>query len=415
MSQIVAEQCRQAHSARVEMGSLKSMIRSQALILMAKRLIQHQDLIIQANKVDLAAGKEAGISTALLDRLTLTVERISDMAKSLETIADLHDPIGDILDGFVRPNGLKITKVRVPLGVIGIIYEARPNVTADAIGLAIKTGNCVVLRGSASAYQSNKAIADILSTAATDSGVPHGAIQLLEDTSRESVKTFIQMKSYLSLLIPRGGADLINHVVEHATVPTIETGVGNCHVYVDQFANLDTALSICLNAKLHRPSVCNACESILVHQSIASVFLPKLIDSLHNRGVDVRGCSETALFRSITPAQDADWKTEYLDLTVAIKVVNTIDDAIAHIAQHGSSHSEAIISQDYEAITSFTQAVDAASILVNASTRFTDGGEFGFGAEMGISTQKLHARGPMGINELTTYKYIVYGNGQVRI
>ena len=411
----VTSQCKLAASVATDVGCLDAATRNQALLAMADALEANHAMILSANAQDVANGQANGLSQALVDRLTLTADRIVDMATGLREIEALPDVIGQVMDGFTRPNGLQISKVRVPLGVIGIIYEARPNVTCDAIGLATKTGNCVVLRGSASAYQSNRAIADVMTTAAASAGYPKDAIQLLEDTTRESVKTFIQMNDYLNLVIPRGGAELIQHVVQHATVPTVETGVGNCHVYVDADADLEKALAIALNAKLHRPSVCNACESMLIHQDIAATFGPKLIGQLIDAGVEVRGCIKTqALHDGVVAAQDSDWSEEYLGLTVAIKVVADVAGAIDHIAQYGSNHSEAIVSENFSAIQRFTQRVDAASVLVNCSTRFTDGGQFGYGAEMGISTQKLHARGPMGIRELTSYKYIVVGDGQVR-
>ncbi|NBV82871.1 glutamate-5-semialdehyde dehydrogenase, partial [bacterium] len=319
-----------------------------------------------------------------------------------------------IVDGWVQPNGLSLRKVRVPLGVIGIIYEARPNVTVDAAGLCLKTGNAVVLRGSSSTYRSNRAIVDVLQSA-IPAHLPKGMIQLLDDTSRAGVLEFVKLKQYLNLVIPRGGASLIQTVVDNATVPSIETGIGNCHIFVDRSANLDWAESIIINAKVQRPSVCNSCESVLVHSEIAANFMPRLANAMRQHHVEIRGCERTCqLVPDAKPAQAADWDTEFLDLIVAVKVVDSIDAAIGHIAVHGTLHSEAIVSNDHESITKFTTMVDAAAVLVNASTRFVDGGEFGFGAEMGISTQKLHARGPMGLPELTTVKYIVQGQGLTR-
>ena len=382
---------------------------------MADALVQNEQRILTENEKDVAEGISAGLSAALIDRLRLTPERIMGMAEGLRVIADLRDPIGEITDGWVRPNGLQISRQRVPLGVVGIIYEARPNVTVDAIGLCIKTGNAVVLRGSSSAYRSNRVITEVVVAAAAEAGIPANAIQLLEDTSRDGVLVFVRMKRYLNLVIPRGGASLIQNVVENATVPSIETGVGNCHIFVDQSADLDQALSIILNAKVQRPSVCNACETVLVHETVSKSFLPRLGEALRESSVLVRGCRVTQDHIPFAEAAtEDDWASEYLDLTLAVKVVSSVEDAVAHIRQFGTLHSEAILSNDFESIRYFTSRVDAAAVLVNASTRFVDGGEFGFGAEMGISTQKLHARGPMGLTELTTTKYVILGNGQIR-
>lgn len=411
----IETQCQKAYKVSGILGNASSLLKNVAFEKMAGAILAHQDLILQANQKDIELGKQNGLSAALLDRLALNERRIQDISDSFLTVKDLADPVGEMMAGWTRPNGLRISKVRVPLGVIGIIYEARPNVTADAIGLCIKTGNCVVLRGSSSAYHSNKAIADTLKTALRETGLPEDAIQLLEDTSRDSVKEFLTMNRYLSVVIPRGGAGLIQTVVQSATVPTIETGVGNCHVYVDESANLKSALDIILNAKVQRPSVCNACETLLVHQKVAGDFLPKAIQALQEQKVEIRGCTKTkALVSSVKLATEDDWKTEFLDLILAVKVVDSLEEAIAHINTYGSKHTEAIVSENVSAINQFKQHIDAAVVMVNASTRFTDGGEFGFGAEMGISTQKLHARGPMGLAELTTYKYIVEGNGHIR-
>ena len=382
---------------------------------MAKGLRDAISIILKENQKDIRNGKNNGLTNALIDRLTLTEIRLENIATAIESISHLNDPIGETLSEWTQKDGLNIKKIRVPMGVIGMIYEARPNVTADAISLAIKTSNCIVLRGSSSAYHSNKAITDTLKVAAKSAGLPEDAIQLLEDTSRESVSTFVQMKDYLNLIIPRGGAGLIQRVCESATVPTIETGVGNCHVYVDKDANLDTAHDIILNSKLHRPSVCNAAESILIHHDIASVFLPKILQSLSDQNVEIRGCETTCkLFNTAKQATSEDWATEYLGLTVSVKIIPSLENAIQHIHDHGSMHTEVIVSENRTAISQFQQEIDASTVISNASSRFTDGGEFGFGAEIGISTQKLHARGPMGLPEITSYKYIVSGNGQIR-
>ncbi len=411
----VKEQCKRAHAASRYMNRLSTDQKNHALQQMAKGLRDAISIILEANQKDISNGKNNGLTNALIDRLTLTETRLEDIATAIESISHLNDPIGETLSEWTQKDGLNIKKIRVPMGVIGMIYEARPNVTADAISLAIKTSNCIVLRGSSSAYHSNKAITDTLKVAAKSAGIPEDAIQLLEDTSRESVSTFVQMKDYLNLIIPRGGAGLIQRVCESATVPTIETGVGNCHVYVDKDANLDTAHDIILNSKLHRPSVCNAAESILIHHDIASVFLPKILQSLSDQNVEIRGCETTCkLFNTAKQATSEDWATEYLGLTVSVKIIPSLENAIQHIHDHGSMHTEVIVSENRTAISQFQKEIDASTVISNASSRFTDGGEFGFGAEIGISTQKLHARGPMGLPEITSYKYIVSGNGQIR-
>ena len=411
----IALQCKKAATAAPTIGALQSDLKNKALTRMADAILENETKILNANQEDVTNGRTAGLTEALIDRLTLNHDRLVGISDSLKTIVDLQDPIGEELTEWTVENGLNIRKIRVPLGVIGIIYEARPNVTADAIGLCLKTGNSVVLRGSSSAYNSNRAIVDVLQEAAIEFGVSPDAFQLLEDTTREGVSTFVQMNDYLNLIIPRGGAGLIQNVVKTATVPTIETGVGNCHVYVHEDADIEKAKSIVVNAKTHRPSVCNAAESLLVDASIAQTFLPLVLSELEGLGVEIRGCDRTcSLYPSAKAAVSEDWDTEFLDLIISVKVVDNLQGAIDHIENHGTLHTEAIISTNKEAIQMFSQRVDASAILINASTRFTDGGEFGFGAEIGISTQKLHARGPMGLTELTSYKYIVEGDGQVR-
>ncbi|MEK7298544.1 MAG: glutamate-5-semialdehyde dehydrogenase [Candidatus Margulisiibacteriota bacterium] len=410
----VEQQCQAALSASRTLGTASTQQKNDALLAMASALESQTSTVLDANKADLENGKKAGFLAAILDRLLLTTDRITAIAQALRDIAALPDPIGEVLHGWVRPNGLKIQKVRVPLGVVGMIYEGRPNVTADAAALCIKTSNAVVLRGSGSAYHSNSAIATALRIGLKTTGLPEQAIQLLEDPSRDSANALMRMNKYLSVLIPRGGASLIQSVVENATVPTIETGVGICHVYVDASADLQMATDIIRNAKVQRPSVCNACETVLVHADVASRLLPDLVNQLVSLGVEVRGCEVTQTLAQVVPATPADWATEYLDLILSVKVVDSLDDAISHIQTYGTQHTEAIITRDLESAQRFTEAVDAAAVMVNASTRFTDGGAFGFGAEIGISTQKLHARGPMGLDVLTTYKYIVTGTGQIR-
>ncbi|HHY92929.1 MAG TPA: glutamate-5-semialdehyde dehydrogenase, partial [Firmicutes bacterium] len=376
---------------------------------------QAQEEILAANQEDVDAGRGKGLSAALLDRLSLNPGRLRGMAEGLKVVQALPDPIGEVVAMWKRPNGLRIGQVRVPLGVIGIIYEARPNVTVDAAGLALKAGNAVILRGGSEAINSNKAIVKVLRTAVAAAGLPEDCIQLIEDTSRAAATALMKLNAYLDVLIPRGGAGLIRAVVENATVPVIETGVGNCHVYVDASADQTMARRIVLNAKCSRPGVCNAIENLLVDEAIADEFVPLVVRDLTDAGVEVRGCPRTlALCPEVKAATAEDWGTEYLDYIIALKVVAGLEEAIQHINTFGTHHSEAIVTENYSHAQRFLEEVDAAAVYVNASTRFTDGFEFGFGAEMGISTQKLHARGPMGLKELTTIKYIIYGNGQIR-
>lgn len=410
----VAEQCLKAQLAHISTGALSTQLKNETLLKMADALDENVHRILERNEKDLENGRKNDLSQALMDRLALTKERIASIAESIRDIKRLEDPIGEVLSEWTLPNGLEIQKKRVPFGVIGMIYEARPNVTADAIALTFKTGNAVVLRGSSSAYHSNFAIAEALRSALTTNGISGDFIQLLEDTSRESVTEFLRMKSHLDLIIPRGSAALIKRVVEQATVPTIETGAGLCHVYVDAAADLEKAESIVLNAKLHRPSVCNACETVLIHDAVAETFLPGLGLRLKEAGVELRGDDKTVSILGCKKATHADWETEYNDLILSIKVVPSLDAALSHIHHFGTQHTEVIVSEDASKIETFLNAVDASTVIANASTRFTDGGEFGFGAEIGISTQKLHARGPMGLPEITSYKYTVKGTGQIR-
>ena len=405
----------QAKAAARKMAVLSTVDKNKALHMMADRLEMQQEKILSANAVDMEAGKSKGLTAALLDRLRLTPERITGMAEGLRQVAALPDPVGECLGGARRPNGLDIRKVRVPFGVIAMIYEARPNVTVDAAGLCLKTGNAVILRGGSEAIESNKALAEILIQAGQEAGIPSGAIALVETTDRMAVNLLLRMNRYIDLIIPRGGAGLIRTVVENSTVPVIETGIGVCHTFVDESADLEMAADIAFNAKVSRPGVCNSMETLLVHRAIAGQLLPSLLTRYANAGVELRGCHETAeQHPDVKPATEEDWATEYLDYILSVKVVGSLEEALEHIDRFSTKHSEAIVTRDYDNARRFQQQVDAAAVYVNASTRFTDGFEFGFGAEIGISTQKLHARGPMGLVELTSIKYLIDGNGQIR-
>ena len=389
--------------------------KNRALENMAQALQDHMQEILAANQVDLEAAAEKGIRGALLDRLTLTPERIASMQEGILQIRDLEDPIGETVSMSVRPNGLEIGKKRVPIGVIGIIYEARPNVTADAAALCLKTSNAVILRGGKEAMHSNLCIVNVLAQAIRGAGLPDGTLQIVEDTSRETAREMMKLNDYIDILIPRGGAGLIQTVVKESTVPVIETGVGNCHTYVDQWADLEKAVAIAVNAKCSRPGVCNAMETILVHADVAEAFLPRMAAEMEPYHVELRGCARTcAILPGIRAAEEEDYATEFLDLILAVKIVDSLEDAIEHISRYSSGHSEAIVTENYTNARRFQQEVDAAAVYANASTRFTDGFEFGFGAEIGISTQKMHARGPMGLEALTSIKYVISGNGQIR-
>jgi len=405
-----------AKAAERILGVADTNTKNKALEAMAAALEANADKIISANEADLANGRTNGMKDSLLDRLRLTPERIAGMAEGIRQVAALADPIGEIIEGSVRPNGMKIQRVRVPLGVVGIIFEARPNVTSDAAALCLKSGNACILRGGKEAIHSNMAIAGVLRQAAESSGLPADCIQLVSDTSRESANQMMRMSKYLDVLIPRGGAGLIRAVVDNSTVPVIETGVGNCHVFVDSTADMEMAANIIYNAKTSRPSVCNAIETILVHKDIAEKALPVIRERLDEKNVELRGCERTRaiLGDSVIPATDEDYATEFLDYILACRVVDSLDDAIDHIAKYSTGHSECIVTSDYFSAEKFTSSVDSAAVYVNCSTRFTDGGEFGLGAEIGISTQKLHARGPMGIRQLTSSKFIIQGDGQIR-
>lgn len=381
----------------------------------ARALLEGEEEILAANQTDYEKAESSGMSKGMLDRLALNPGRIQSMADGLLKVAALDDPVGEVISMKLRPNGLKIGQKRVPLGVIAMIYEARPNVTADAFGLCFKSGNAVILKGGSDAIESNKAIAKWLCTGLTRAGLPEDALQLIEDTSRETTRELMRLNRYVDVLIPRGGAGLIRSVVENSTVPVIETGTGNCHIFVDETADFNMALDIIYNAKTQRIGVCNACESLIVHRKIADQFLPLLKKRLDEKEVEVRADEAArAVVPEFTPAEEEDWGTEYLDYILSLKIVDSVEEAIEHINTYNTGHSEAIITSDYFNAQKFLDEVDAAAVYVNASTRFTDGEEFGFGAEIGISTQKLHARGPMGLKELTTTKYIIYGDGQIR-
>ncbi|MCL0067649.1 glutamate-5-semialdehyde dehydrogenase [Peptococcaceae bacterium] len=409
------KQAKLAKEAARKLAYLSTDVKNKALSNMAYALKKEMSSILGANERDMKNAKEKGITGALLDRLRLDEKRIDEMAQGLLEIAALADPVGEVVSMWVRPNGLEVGKVRVPLGVIGIIYEARPNVTVDAAGLCLKAGNAVLLRGGSEAINSNIAIARVIAKAAGDVGVPSGAISIVEDTSRETVSEMLKLRDYIDVLIPRGGAGLIKAVVENATVPVIETGVGNCHIYVDEYADLDKACKILINAKCQRPGVCNAAETLLIHRSIAEEFLPKVLKELKTNKVEIRGCEKTvSIVDWVKEACENDYETEFLDLIIAVKVVESLNEAVEHIHRYGTKHSECIVTESYTNARKFLKQVDAAAVYVNASTRFTDGNQFGFGAEIGISTQKLHARGPMGLKELTSTKYVIYGDGHIR-
>ncbi|MGM0652496.1 MAG: glutamate-5-semialdehyde dehydrogenase [Bacillota bacterium] len=414
----VIEKCKKARKAALKMRSLSTNKKNQFLVDLADALTGQADKLINANKEDLEnLEKKNGFSEAFHDRLLLTTARIGDMSTGLRDIAALEEPVGEVVKMWTRPNGLQIGLQRVPIGVIGIIYEARPNVTIDAAGLALKAGNAVILRGSSEAIQSNKAMVDIIHQVLGGHDLDRGAVSLIEDTERVAVNDLIKAKDYLDLVIPRGGTSLIDTVVENATVPVIQTGEGNCHIYIDEYADLEMALQVVLNAKTQRPGVCNAVETVLVHEKTAGRFIPALLASLSEAGVEIRGCSRTAEYAAhipVIPAGEDDWQTEYLALILAVKVVSDLGEAVNHIGNYGTGHSEAIITESYSRSREFTDRVDSAAVYVNASTRFTDGYEFGLGAEMGISTQKLHVRGPMGLEALTSLKYVIFGSGQTR-
>lgn len=413
------ELCQNASACRGVIGTLSTDEKNAVLHTAADLLINKKESILEANKLDINYAEEKGMAKGMIDRLALTSDRIEDMADGLRQVASLNDPIGEVLSSVERPNGMVVTKRRVPMGVVGIIYESRPNVTADAFGLCFKTGNVCILKGGSDAIHSNITIVSILKEALEEHGLPEAACSLIEDTNRETTMAFMKMKDYVDVLIPRGGGGLIQNVVNNATIPVIETGVGNCHVYVDEFADLDMAVNVVFNAKTQRISVCNACESLLVHEKIVPVFLPMLQEKLAEKNVELRvdEICYSHLNKEKTVVKEAtevDWGTEYLDYILSIKAVSGVEEAIAHINKYNTAHSESIITTNAEIAEKFLNEVDSACVYWNVSTRFSDGNEFGFGAEIGISTQKLHARGPMGLEALTSYKYVIYGDGQVR-
>ena len=405
----------QAKEAEIQIAQLSTKVKNEILIKSAKALLDNCQNILDINKEDVEKAKTSGVKDAFIDRLTLTEKRISDMADGLRQIASLNDPVGEFLYGKTLPNGLIIQQKRVPLGVIAIIFESRPNVTADAFGLCLKSGNAVILRGGKEAIKTNIAIVNIFKNVLKECGINENAVQIVENTSHEIANELMKAHEYIDVLIPRGSARLINTVINNSTVPCIQTGVGNCHIFVDESAKLDDAVNIIVNAKTQRPGVCNAVETLLIHKNVASKVLPNIGKELQERNVEIRGDETVRQYiTNSIPATEEDWATEYEDYIVAIKVVEDLDEVIKHIAKYGTKHSESIITENYSNAQRFLNEVDAAAVYVNASTRFTDGGQFGFGAEIGISTQKLHARGPMGLKELTTTKYVIMGNGQVR-
>lgn len=413
--ELVQAKAQAAKQAAAKLAVTSTAVKNAALLAMAAALEAQQSEILAANERDMTAAAAKGMKSSMLDRLKLTAERISGMADGLRQVAGLADPVGNVIDGKTLPNGLHITKIRVPLGVIGIIYEARPNVTADAAGLCLKSGNAVILKGGSEAMESNKTVAAILAQAAEGAGIPAGSIQFIDTSDRQAVQELIHMNGLVDVVIPRGGAGLIQAVVRNASVPVIETGAGVCHTYVDKDANVEMAMKIAFNAKVQRPSVCNAMETLLVHKDIADKFLPMMLMMYNSSAVEIRGDEAVQEYSGqVHPATEEDWSTEYGDLRLSVKIVDSIEEAMAHIAKYGTGHSECIVTNNYQAAQLFQYTVDAAAVYVNASTRFTDGNEFGFGAEIGISTQKLHARGPMALPELTSTKYLINGNGQVR-
>lgn len=413
--ELVKAKAQAAKQAAAKLAVTSTAVKNAALLAMAAALEAQQSEILAANERDMTAAAAKGMKSSMLDRLKLTAERISGMADGLRQVAGLADPVGNVIDGKTLPNGLHITKIRVPLGVIGIIYEARPNVTADAAGLCLKSGNAVILKGGSEAMESNKTVAAILAQAAEGAGIPAGSIQFIDTSDRQAVQDLIHMNGFVDVVIPRGGAGLIQAVVRNASVPVIETGAGVCHTYVDKDADVEMAMKIAFNAKVQRPSVCNAMETLLVHKDIADKFLPMMLMMYNSSAVEIRGDEAVQEYSGqVHPATEEDWSTEYGDLRLSVKIVDSIEEAMAHIAKYGTGHSECIVTDNYQAAQLFQYTVDAAAVYVNASTRFTDGNEFGFGAEIGISTQKLHARGPMALPELTSTKYLINGNGQVR-
>jgi glutamate-5-semialdehyde dehydrogenase len=404
-----------AKNASRGLARLSSAVKNRALVAMAEAIERQSEFLLKENKKDVEQGKKANLSSALIDRITLNSARIQAMAKGLRDVAALPDPVGEVVKMWRRPNGLQVGRMRIPLGVIAIIYEARPNVTADAAALCVKSGNAVILRGGSEAHHSSRAIGSLMQQACATAGVPEGAVQVAESKDRGLIHELLQLEDYIDLVIPRGGEELIRAVAEKSRIPVIKHYKGVCHVYVDDEASLEMAQKIAFNAKVQRPAVCNAMETLLVHAAIAKEFLPSIVDQLHKAGVEVRGCATTRkIVPAVKPAAEEDWSTEYLDLILSLRVVENMDAAIAHIERYGSQHTESIVTANYAKAREFLDRVDSSVVLVNASTRFNDGGELGLGAEMGISTSKIHAFGPMGLEELTTTKFIVLGDGQIR-
>ncbi len=412
---MIEEICQRAKAASYEMGKLSAEDKNLALCRMANALEANVERILAANKIDVEAARQRGLKASLLDRLSLDQKKITNMAKELREVSELADPVGTVLSTWTRPNGLIISQVRVPMGVVGVIYESRPNVTSDSAGICIKSGNAVILRGGSDALNSNIAIGDVLRDALLGTNVPVDAIQIVPSPERKVAEELMGMRKYIDVLVPRGGADLINTVVEKSRIPVIETGTGNCHVYVEEDADPAMATPIVINSKCQRPGVCNAAEKLLVHKNIAASYLPAVITELRKNGVEVRGDQETRrIVPDVKAATEEDWCTEYLDLIIAVKVVGNLDEAVAHINKYGTHHSESIVTADFGKAMQFIRGIDSAAVYWNASTRFTDGNQFGLGAEIGISTQKLHARGPMSVQHLTTTKYVILGDGQIR-
>ena len=415
LERMVTDLARAAKHAARTLATVSTRTKNDALRAAARHLRGATDMLLAANARDVARGRDAGLSAAMLDRLTLDATRVDAMAEGLEIMAELPDPVDETVATWKRPNGLEISQVRVPLGVVGIIYESRPNVTADAAGLCVKAGNAVLLKGGSEAFETNGAIVDVLARAFAEAGLPDAAAQLVRSTDRDAVRLLLEQDAYVDVIIPRGGEELIRAVTRASSIPVIQHFSGLCHTYVDAAADLDKAQRVCLNAKLQRPWVCNAMETLLVHEGVAAAFLPDFITRLEDNGAEVRGCERTRrLVPRLAAANEADWQTEYLDKILAVKIVASLDEAVEFVNANGSGLADAIVSEDYSNVRRFLREVDSATVYANASTRFTDGFEFGFGAEVGISTNRLHARGPMGLRELTTYKYVVYGDGQIR-
>ena len=415
LERMVTDLARAAKHAARTLATISTRTKNDAMRAAARHLRGATDMLLAANAKDVARGRDAGLSAAMLDRLTLDATRVDAMAEGLEIMAELPDPVAETVATWKRPNGLEISQIRVPLGVVGIIYESRPNVTADAAGLCVKAGNAVLLKGGSEAFDTNGAIVDVLARAFAGAGLPNAAVQLVRSTDRNAVRLLLEQDAYVDVIIPRGGEELIRAVTRASSIPVIQHFSGLCHTYVDAAADLDKAQRVCLNAKLQRPWVCNAMETLLVHEGVAAAFLPDFITRLEDNGAEVRGCERTRrLVPRLAAANEADWQTEYLDKILAVKIVASLDEAVEFVNANGSGLADAIVSEDYSNVRRFLREVDSATVYANASTRFTDGFEFGFGAEVGISTNRLHARGPMGLRELTTYKYVVYGDGQIR-